>query len=466
LDHRVAQICADRKTISLRIAITRYRRRYGSVYDNRRMKSFDVIIVGAGPAGSFAAERLARAGASVALFDGRPPGEAKPCGGGVTSKALKAWPHLLEAVGRTIDELDMYSPSGKHLHLKLDEPFAVYSRIAFDTFLRERARDAGALVVAEKVSARGFKQIQEADGPAYRSEGSIDPVATARGSDTGWTVRTQSGEEFACKYLVGADGANSAIAKKLAGPLPPAEMEVAFGYRAPLPESGEAATVVAFLPKWVGYAWAFPRIDHVSFGIATTQDAFDHEALDQLMWDFMVSYYESVRTASGSDRIKMRLWKKSGSQSETSQMNNLRQHAERYAARIPGLAPRTWDARKASGDGWALLGDAAGFADPVTGEGIYYALRSAELFADAFLKGTPREYERLWRADFGAELKRASEMRRRFYGNFWGAPFTDRMIEFARGHRGIRKVLGKLVAGDQGYVDLKKKLARSALKPL
>jgi geranylgeranyl reductase family protein len=425
------------------------------------MKSFDVIIVGAGPAGSFAAERLARAGASVALFDGRPPGEPKACGGGVTSKALKAWPHLLEAVGRTIDELDMYSPSGKHLHLKLDEPFAVYSRIAFDTFLRERARDAGALVVAEKISARGFKRIQE-------SEGSIDPVAIPihRDSDTGWIVRTQVGDEFACKYLVGADGANSAIAKKLAGPLPPAEMEVAFGYRAPLPGSADAPTVVAFLPKWVGYAWAFPRIDHVSFGIATTQDAFDHEALDQLMWDFMISYYESVSTSSGGDRIKMRLWKKSGSQSEKSQMNNLREHAERYAARIPGLAPRTWDARKACGEGWALLGDAAGFADPVTGEGIYYALRSAELFADAFLKGTPNEYERLWRADFGAELRRASEMRRRFYGNFWGAPFTDRMIEFARGHRGIRKVLGKLVAGDQGYVDLKKKLARSALKPL
>jgi flavin-dependent dehydrogenase len=130
------------------------------------------------------------------------------------------------------------------------------------------------------------------------------------------------------------------------------------------------------------------------------------------------------------------------------------------------LSPRTWDTRKASGEGWALLGDAAGFADPVTGEGIYYALRSAELFADAYLEGTPQDYETRWRKDFGGELKRASQMRRRFYGNFWGAPFTDRMIEFAKGHRGIRKVLGELVAGDQGYVNLKKKLARSALKPL
>jgi hypothetical protein len=57
-------------------------------------------------------------------------------------------------------------------------------------------------------------------------------------------------------------------------------------------------------------------------------------------------------------------------------------------------------------------------------------------------------------------------MRRRFYGNFWGAPFTERMIEFARGHRGVKRVLGDLVAGQQGYVDLKKKLVKSALKPV
>jgi len=407
------------------------------------MSKFEVLIVGAGPAGSFAAEQLARAGVRVALFDGRPPGEAKACGGGVTSKALKAWPHLLDAVGRTIDELDMYSPSGKHLHLKLDEPFAVYSRIAFDTFLRERARKAGAEVFAEKISARGFKRA---------------------GAD--WSISTQSKKQFSGKFLAAADGANSAIAKKLAGPLPPAEMEVAFGYRAPLPEAAEAATVVAFLPDWVGYAWAFPRVDHVSFGIATTQDAFDHDSLDELLWDFMSSYYESYLIAGRSARPtarRMKLWQASSNRTIRDQ---LRLSAEPYAARIPGLAPRTWDTRAASGEGWALLGDAAGFADPVTGEGIYYALRSAELFAQAYLAGQTASYEQKWRADFGGELKRASQMRRRFYGNFWGAPFTDRMIEFARGHRGIRKVLGQLVAGDQGYVNLKKKLARSALKPL
>jgi geranylgeranyl reductase family protein len=403
---------------------------------------FDVLIVGAGPAGSFAAERLAKGGASVALFDGRPEGEPKACGGGVTAKALKAWPHLLGAVGRTVNELEMYSPSGKRLHLQLDEPFAIYSRVAFDSYLRDRAGEAGAKVFSEKVSPRGIKRSQSGDGV--------------------WQIRGQNNSEWSAEFLVAADGANSAIAKKFAGPLEASDMEVAFGYRAPLPDQGEAPTVIAFLPKWVGYAWAFPRLDHISFGIATTQDAFEHKALDQLLWQFMTGYYR--QREDGTNNI----WEKPNeAEPRTNAIEkNLRATAERYAARIPGLADKTWDRRRVCGDGWALLGDAAGFADPVTGEGIYYALRSAELFADAFLEGRAEEYEKRWRADFGAELRRASQMRRRFYGNFWGAPFTERMIEFARGHSGIKKVLGDLVAGEQGYVGLKKKLARRALRPL
>jgi geranylgeranyl reductase family protein len=403
------------------------------------VKTFDVLIVGAGPAGSLAAELLAQRGASVALFDGRPPDEPKPCGGGVTAKALKAWPQLLSAVGRTIDELELYSPSGKRLHLKLDEPFAIYSRIAFDCFLRDRAKSAGAEVFSAKISARNAKRTSE-----------------------GWLLQDSEGKQWRGRFLVGADGANSGLGKKLAGALPPSDMEVAFGYRAPLPEKVDVPTVVAFLPGWVGYAWAFPRVDHISFGIATTQDAFEHKPLDDLLWDFMLGYYRQREDATA------KLWasRKVDKPRDHRIREQLNSTAERYAARIPGLADKTWDQRKVCGEDWALLGDAAGFADPVTGEGIYYALRSAELFAESFASGKPLNYEQRWRDDFGGDLRRASQMRRRFYGNFWGAPFTERMIEFARGHRGIKRVLGDLVAGEQGYLDLKKKLAKSALRPL
>jgi geranylgeranyl reductase family protein len=398
---------------------------------------YDLLIIGAGPAGSFAAELLAQSGAKVALFDGRPEGEPKACGGGVTAKALKAWPQLLNAAGRTITELDLYSPSGKRLHLALDEPFAIYSRVAFDSYLRDRARDAGAQVICEKVSARKATRFEH-----------------------GWRLTTGPGREWTGSFLIGADGANSGIAKMLAGPLPPSDMEVAFGYRAPLPANDTARTVVAFLPGWVGYAWAFPRPDHISFGIATTQDAFEHEPLDDLLWRFMIGYYQQC------DGNKVNFWQGKETPERARIHEHLRATAEHYAARIPGLAAKTWDGRRVSGDDWALLGDAAGFADPVTGEGIYYALRSAELFVEAFLSGAPQSYEKKWRGDFGAELRRASQMRRRFYGNFWGAPFTERMIEFARGHRGVKRVLGNLVAGEQGYVDLKKKLVKSALRPV
>ena len=401
-------------------------------------EKFDVLIVGAGPAGAFAAEGLARAGTRVALFDGRPQGEAKACGGGVTSKALKAWPFLLEAGGRAVTEVEMVSPAGDGVRLKLAEPFAVYSRCAFDSYLRARAERAGARVFDCRVSASEKRDV-----------------------DGCWVVRSREDESWRGRVLVAADGANSAIARRLAGPLSNSDMEVAFGYRTPLNEADEAPTVIAFLPGWAGYAWAFPRLDHISFGIATAQDAFEHKALDRMLWDFMVGYYRERERGGASSSASKGL----SLDGEGGTEERLRASAERYAARIPGLAPETLDARRAAGDGWALLGDAAGFADPVTGEGIYYALRSAELFVEAYLSGDVEAYDAGWRADFGRELRRASKMRRRFYGQFWGGPFTDRMIKLARAHPGIRRTLRELVTGDQGYVDLKRTLARRALNP-
>src|SRR5829696_5630467 len=143
------------------------------------MTRFDLLMIGAEPAGSFRAGLVARGGAKGARLDRRAEGEPKGCGGGVTAKALKAWPQLLNAVGRTITALDLYAPSSKRLHLALDEPFAIYSRVAFDCYLRDRARDAGALVISEKISAR----------------------KTKRGDDE-WRVISDTGAEWTASYLI------------------------------------------------------------------------------------------------------------------------------------------------------------------------------------------------------------------------------------------------------------------------
>ena len=104
------------------------------------------------------------------------------------SKALKAWPHLLDAVGRTVNELDLYSPSGKKLRLKLKEPFAIYSRLVLDSYLRDRAQRAGAQVFQEKISVK----------------------KTARAANR-WVSKTESRIEYEGRVLVGADGANQRI---------------------------------------------------------------------------------------------------------------------------------------------------------------------------------------------------------------------------------------------------------------
>ncbi|MER3427248.1 MAG: hypothetical protein C4334_03970 [Pyrinomonas sp.] len=381
---------------------------------------FDIAIVGAGPAGSFAAELLARTGARVALFDGRPHKEPKACGGGVTSKALRAWPHLLNAPSRTITRVEMISPSGKRLPLRLREPFAIYSRRALDGYLRLRAERAGAEIFKTRASD-------------FARDGRI------------WTIRAKSGSVLRAKFLVAADGANSSFARRLAERIANADMEVAFGYRGPL--TREVATVISFLPGWAGYAWAFPRLDHICFGIAVGQEGFDHDALDNHLRRFIVDYY-NPRAASKEPPVDID-----------------RLPLVRYAARIPGLSAETLDRRRTVGDGWALLGDAAGFADPVTGEGIYYALRSAELFAQSLAQDAARSYEERWREDFGQQLRRAAQMRRRFYGDLLGAPFSERMIELGRAHRGVRRTLRELIAGDQGYVDLKRTLFRRFFWP-
>jgi flavin-dependent dehydrogenase len=114
------------------------------------------------------------------------------------------------------------------------------------------------------------------------------------------------------------------------------------------------------------------------------------------------------------------------------------------------------------------VGDAAGFADPITGEGIYYAFKSADLLADALMQQEDYAraascYEREWREVFGRDLEHASYRLPHFYhGYFFGRIFTDAMIMLARRHRGVRTILGRALVGEQSYVTLKRDLLRRA----
>ena len=134
--------------------------------------------------------------------------------------------------------------------------------------------------------------------------------------------------------------------------------------------------------------------------------------------------------------------------------------AEFYSAPVPCLSPRSWKKNRISGQQWALIGDAAGLVDPITGEGIYYAFRSAQILAETIDQHD--RYAAQVSLEIGRELERAATMYRRFYqGRFLGADFKKRMVQLSIRSKTLRTVLGNLIAGSQNYVGLKRKLFSS-----
>lgn len=400
------------------------------------VRSAEIAIIGAGPAGAHLATRLASEGREVLLFDPKGAWE-KPCGGGVPTRALREFAFILESTDyprKLVRRITMISPLGRRVSLTLDEPFAVYSRQILNGLVLDRAIEAGAEFVRESV------------------------CEFCRDGD-GWAISTDAGNHYRAKFLVGADGAASFTRRRLIGIFPKQDLALAFGYnvdcsdgrsRADETDSEMDEVIIRFPRDFTGYLWAFPRPGVMNFGVASKLGERTSDQLRALLSDFVADYYGGVMPAAESLTF--------------------------FGAKIPTLDLASWRDLKTIGDGWALIGDAAGFADPITGEGIYYSFKSADLLADALLLTRNEEptrlniydravatYEARWRDAFGRDLEHASYRLPHFYhGRFFGRIFTDAMIMLARRHRGVRTILGRALVGEQSYVTLKRDLLRRA----
>lgn len=376
-----------------------------------------IAIAGAGPAGSHLAHELSRQGAAVDLFDAREAWE-KPCGGGVTSKALREFDFLNTGSKRMISSLRLISAGDRELTVTMRHDFAIYSRKELARMMRERAVEAGARLRCTRVEKTEF-------------------------SNGKWRIETPAGE-FEADFLVGADGASSVIRRRVGVRFGENDYAYALGWHVRTSDIPSRVDI-KYLQDVSGYLWLFPRVDHVSYGIASGY----RETTPARLKEMLIGYIETRDRALAAEL----------------RSNGRSSRATFYAAMIPSLDVSTLDGLKACNEArsWALVGDAAGFVDPLTGEGIYYAVKSADLLARA-LNDRVGTYDDRWRAAFGAELRRASELQDRFYyGSFAGSRLTDRMVQFAKYHPGIRNVLRDLIAGDQGYVGLKRRLVRSLL---
>ncbi len=191
---------------------------------------------------------------------------------------------------------------------------------------------------------------------------------------------------------------------------------------------GDSEMVVRFLPGVEGYLWLFPRAGHVGVGIgAPLGNPPTRDLLALLEREVSRAFPALARE----------------------------ENTPYYAHTIPSAGEDGASLREMAGEKWALLGDAAAIADPITGEGIFYALRSGQLLAEVVMSGgSPLKYAERAMEEFGHDLMRAARLSKRFF-----APgFTDRMLDYAGRSPALSRVLVDLVLGKQDYMSLKKRL--------
>jgi geranylgeranyl reductase family protein len=272
------------------------------------MERFDAVVVGAGPAGSTAAFRLARAGARVLLTDKARFPRDKPCGGGLTYRAVRLLPFSVDpVVEEEVDRFELGLGYRRRFERRTKEPLVLMTqRRRLDAFLVEQAQEAGA---------------EFRDGTA-----GVDGVEGT--------------------VVIGADGVNGTTSRALG--FEPHEYEVALEANVPYgPVSRDRyarRAVVEFGIVPGGYGWVFPKGDHVNVGVG----GWLHQGPQLRRHLSRLCHAHEIPEDA---LVEVRGY--------------------RLPLRRPGFTPAR--------DRTALVGDAAGLIDPVSGDGIYEAFLSSQL---------------------------------------------------------------------------------------
>lgn len=384
--------------------------------------NYDVVVIGAGPAGSTAAKNLAEGGRKVLLLDKATFPRDKPCGGGLPTRVLKRFPYIEPFIDSVSYGTIMYSSS---LRYKFDfireKPFLLMVlRNKFDYELLTLATQAGA-------EFQGGKSV----------------VDILIGEDKA-VVMLEDGQSIETQMVVGCDGMHSVVAEKTKlckklemlciclmqeQPLTPKQLSSFF--------TKKKLTYLFIKTQGIaGYGWVFPKKNCVNIGVGEFQSAVSRARPKKPLKE---TYDAFISTLKEKQLLP-----------DNFPVENLR------GATLP-----IFPLENTYGDRVLLCGDAAGFINPITGEGIYYAMASGHIAAQIIAEGLKAnnltrkflsQYQDRWIADFGKDLKALGR-----FNNQWGMD-SEKILRIMTCDKKFARLIIGVTGGQISFTKYKKAL--------
>ena len=394
------------------------------------MERYDITVVGAGPAGATAALKLGSVGARVLLLEkAKSFPREKPCGGGITARALRRLPHLREVLGEisvnALSKMYLESPDGTGMEY-VDGQGApllyLVRRIEFDAALFRRAAAVSDVAMGATVT----RLDRDADGVR---------------------ISCADGREFETSIVLGADGANSVVARMSGLRTGEVHGQYAVDMMEETPYSDldtkyrDRVTLLLTLPSSYGYGYIFPKETHINLGFGSGPEYF----------------VENVRGRAKEHHLEfVEAMKRRGFAMGESRPENYRA----FPIPISGPIDRTFT------DRILLAGDAAGMVNAFSAEGIYFAMVSGDLAADAALAAIragrfdDRQmggYQTAWEAEIGGELRHSVAIQRRL---FTQPGRVDALMRRAKADAELLRLLCGYAMGFATYEELRRHMAR------